>query len=320
MRASRRALESFSKHFSKEKHTIPWILMMGEKGSGKTSCLYYLLSSNRDKIYPETAINWIDISYGPEWFKLIDLGKELSEDKEIVEYFLSIVDGLVYIIKGEDKESLKESVKTFHETIEKVPSNVPILVMINKYEKDFDIDINDIMNYFDLSKISSPVEPRSFHFEICNIITGQGVYRAFDWFVSKLLSYEGYHETVNIHRVLIYDVNGLLDLDLQFTDVINDQYDAVLLTGLLSAVNSMTSTIFKGKNYLDVITVGDFSMVLVSRGQKICCLFVERGGAIGKAKQIAEMILDICFEEEKDGILAIESLVEENRHKDDFLL
>ncbi|MHA1220292.1 MAG: ADP-ribosylation factor-like protein, partial [Candidatus Heimdallarchaeota archaeon] len=231
--------------------------------------------------------------------------------------FLSFADGLVYVINGESDESLQQSVVQYHKVVDRLPADLPILTIINKRDPERQISLTDSLSYFDLARISSPTEPRSFHFEICTVITGEGIYRAFDWFVSKLLAYEGYHETVSIHRVLIYDVNGLLDFDAQFSQVADKTQDAVLITGLLSALNSMTRTLFTDTSFLDVVTVGEYSMVLVSRNQKICCLFVERGGAIGKAKQIAEMILEIFFEQGEDGRIAIENLVEESKHKDD---
>ncbi len=317
MKGSRKAIEAFSTYLQKKDHTIPWVLLMGEKSSGKTTLLYHLLSSSRDKVYPDTVMNWVDISYGTEWFKLIDLGKDILNDEKIVEYFLSITDGIVYTINGESEESLQKSIEPFHTIVDQLPSNVPLLVMINKRDPERKINLSEVMNYFDLTRISSPTEPRSFHFEICTIISGEGIYRAFDWFVSKLMAYEGYHETVTVHRALIYDVNGLLDFDAQFSNVTDREQDAVLITGLLSALNSMTRTLFKDSSFLDVVTVGDYSMVLVSRMQKICCLFVERGGALGKAKQIAEMVLDIFIEEGENGRIAIENLIEVSKNKDD---
>ncbi|HUT80416.1 MAG TPA: ADP-ribosylation factor-like protein [Candidatus Bathyarchaeia archaeon] len=312
----KKSIEAFTHYLQTKEHTIPWILLLGEKGSGKTTLLYYLLSSNRDKIFPETACNLIDISYGTEWFKLIDLGQDILQDERIIDYFLNIVDGVVYVINGESDESLAASVDTFHKTVDKLPSNIPLLALINKKDPERVVSLSEIMNYYDLARISSPLDPRSFHFEICTIVSGEGIYRAFDWFVSKLMSYEGYHESVSVHRVLIYDVNGLLDFDAQFVEITEDAQDAVLITGLLSALNSMTRTLFKDSSFLDVVTVGDYSMVLVSRKQKICCLFIERGGAIGKAKQIAEMILDIFLEEGENGRIAIENLVEESKRGD----
>ncbi|HUU77426.1 MAG TPA: ADP-ribosylation factor-like protein [candidate division Zixibacteria bacterium] len=319
MKLAKKAFESFANHLKKENHSIPWVLLIGEEGSGKTTALYYLLSSNRDKYYPDTVLNWIDISYGQEWFKLIDLGKEILKDESVVDYFISIADGLVYVINGESQESLKKSIEPFHAFVEKIPSNIPLLVLVNKKNPENNINLNDVLSNFDLGKISSPNDPRSFHFEICIIHTGEGLYRGFDWFVSKLIAYEGYHEIVSIHRVLIYDVNGLLNFDAQFSEISDNEHDAVLITGLLSALNSMTRTLFKESSFLDVVTVGDYSMVLVTKQQKICCLFVERGGAIGKAKQIAEMILDIYLEEGENGRLAIENLIEESKHKDEII-
>ena len=319
MKVQKKITESFINLVKKENHKVPWVLLIGEKGSGKTTALYYLLSSNRDKIYPDTAFNLIDVSYGQEWFKLMDLGKDVLKDELMVEFFISIADGLVYVIDGETEATLKKSVEPFHQFVSKIPSNIPLLILINKKNPENKINLNDILNYFDLGLISSPNDPRSFHFEICTIMTGEGVYRGFDWFVSKLMAYEGYHEIVTIHRVLIYDVNGLLDFDAQFTEITDNEQDAVLITGLLSALNSMTRTLFKDSSFLDVVTVGDYSMVLVTRSQKVCCLFIERGGAIGKAKQIAEMILDIFLEEGENGRIAIENLIEESKHKDEII-
>jgi hypothetical protein len=316
MKSQKKAMEAITAFLDKREHKIPWILLLGEESSGKTTLLYYLLSSNRDKIYPDTTFNWIDISYGSEWFKLIDLGKEVLEDEFVVDYFLSIADGIVYVINGETDESLAKSVEPFHEIIDKIPSNIPLLIIINKKSSERQIDVRHVMNYFDLAKISSPTDPRSFHFEVCTIITGDGIYRAFDWFVSKLMAYEGYHEVVTITRVLIYDVNGLLDFDAQFSEIADKEQDAVLITGLLSALNSMTRTLFEESSFLDVVTVGDYSMVLVSRQQKICCVIIERGDAVGKAKQVAEMILDIFLAEGENGRIAIENLVEESKHSD----
>lgn len=319
MKAQKKVIESFTNLVKKENHKVPWVLLVGEKGSGKTTALYYLLSSNRNKIYPDTIFNLIDVSYGQEWFKLVDLGKEVLKDEILVEFFISIADGLVYVIDGETEETLKKSVEPFHKFVTEIPSNIPLLILINKKNPENNINLNDILNYFDLGLISSPNDPRSFHFEICTVISGEGVYRGFDWFVSKLMAYDGYHEIVTIHRVLIYDVNGLLDFDAQFTEITDNEQDAVLITGLLSALNSMTRTLFKESSFLDVVTVGDYSMVLVTRSQKVCCLFIERGGAIGKAKQIAEMILDIFLEEGENGRIAIENLIEESKHKDEII-
>jgi len=317
MKMTKKAVEGLAKHLHKDNHKIPWVLLMGSKGSGKTTALYYLLSSNRDKVYPETRLNWIDISYGQEWFKLIDLGQEIIEDENVIEYFISIADGIVYVVNGENEASLKESIEPFHHIVEKIPSEIPLLILINKRNPEVKLNANDVMNYFDLGLISSPTDPRSFHFEICTILSGEGIYRGFDWFVSKLMAYDGYHESVSIDRVLIYDVNGLLDFDAQFSSTSDKEQDAVLITGLLSALNSMTRTLFKDSSFLDVVTVGDYSMVLVSRDLKICCLFVERGGAIGKAKQIAEMVLEIFLEEGEEGRISIEKLIEESRFKDE---
>ncbi|MHA1156601.1 MAG: ADP-ribosylation factor-like protein [Candidatus Heimdallarchaeota archaeon] len=319
MKAPKKAMESFANYISRDNHKIPWVLLIGEKGSGKTTTLYYLLSSNRDKVFPDTVINWIDISYGQEWFKIIDIGKEILNDENLINYFLSIADGIVYVLNGESDESLRSSVEPFHAIMEKIPSNVPLLTLVNKRDPSNKINLSDVLSYFDLTKISSPTDPRSFHFEICTIMTGEGIYRGFDWFISKLMHYEGYHEYVTIHRVLIYDVNGLLDFDAQFSNIMDDTQDAVLITGLLSALNSMTRTLFKESSFLDVVTVGDYSMVLVSRNQKICCLFVEKGGAIGKAKQIAEMVLDIFLTEGEEGRLAIENLIEESKNSDEII-
>ena len=313
LKTPKKAIESFVNHMRKENHNVPWVLLIGEEGSGKTTALYYLLSSNRDKNFPETILNWIDISYGQEWFKLIDIGKELLKDEKLIDYFLSIADGIVYVLNGQSLETLRRSVEPFHNIIERVPSNIPLLTLVNKRNPENEIELNDVLNLFDLTKISTPTEPRSFHFQICTILTGEGIYRGFDWFVSKLMAYEGYHESVTIHRVLIYDVNGLLDFDAQFSNIMDNEQDAVLITGLLSALNSMTRTLFKDSSFLDVVTVGDYSMVLVSRNEKICCLFVERGGAIGKAKQIAEKILEIFLEDGEEGRATIENLIEESR-------
>ncbi|MHA1631181.1 MAG: ADP-ribosylation factor-like protein [Candidatus Heimdallarchaeota archaeon] len=319
MKNLKKSVEAFTAFLQNAKHSIPWVLLLGEKGSGKTTLLYYLLSSNRDKVFPETAFNWIDISYGTEWFKLIDLGKEILNDERIIEYFLNIADGVVYVINGETDESLRNSTENFHKIIDKIPSNIPLLTLINKRNPERKINLNKALSFFDLGKISSPNDPRSFHFEICTILTGDGVYQAFDWFVSKLMDYEAYHESVTVHRVLIYDVNGLLDFDAQFSNIINKSEDAVLITGLLSALNSMTRTLFKESSFLDVVTVGDYSMVLVTRKEKICCLFVERGDALGKAKQIAEMILDIFLTEGENGRIAIENLVEESKKDEEVI-
>ena len=319
MKGTKKAVEALSKHLQKENHKIPWVLLMGEKGAGKTTALYYLLSSNRDKVYPDTVLNSIDISYGQEWFKLIDVGKEIIEDEAVIEYFISIADGIVYVVNGESEEALMKSTEPFHKIVGKIPSEIPLLILINKRNPEVKLGASDVMNYFDLGLISTPNDPRSFHFEICTILSGEGLYRGFDWFVSKLMKYDGYHESVSIDRVLIYDVNGLLEFDAQFTSTSDKEQDAVLITGLLSALNSMTRTLFKDSSFLDVVTVGDYSMVLVSRNQKICCLFVERGGAIGKAKQIAEMVLEIFLEEGEDGRISIEKLIEESRHKDEII-
>ncbi|MHA1307408.1 MAG: ADP-ribosylation factor-like protein, partial [Candidatus Heimdallarchaeota archaeon] len=267
----------------------------------------------------ETRLNWIDVSYGQEWFKLIDLGQDIIEDEAVIEYFISIADGIVYVVNGENEASLKESIEPFHHIVEKIPSEIPLLILINKRNPEVKLSASDVMNYFDLGLISSPTDPRSFHFEVCTILSGEGIYRGFDWFVSKLMSYDGYHESVSIDRVLIYDVNGLLEFDAQFASTSDKEQDAVLITGLLSALNSMTRTLFKDSSFLDVVTVGDYSMVLVSRDLKICCLFVERGGAIGKAKQIAEMVLEIFLAEGEEGRITIENLIEESRHKEEII-
>ncbi|MBN1331058.1 MAG: hypothetical protein JXA54_16415 [Candidatus Heimdallarchaeota archaeon] len=316
MKNMKKSVEAFTNYLQTKEHSIPWVLLLGERDSGKTTLLYYLLSSNRDKVFPETAFNLIDISYGTEWFKLIDLGRDILNDERIVDFFLNSVDGVVYVINGVSDELLNASIDAFHTTMDKLPSNIPILILVNKKDPERVISLSEILNYYDLTRISSPLDPRSFHFEICTIISGEGIYRAFDWFVSKLMSYEGYHESVSVHRVLIYDVNGLLDFDAQFVEITEGAQDAVLITGLLSALNSMARTLFKDSSFLDVVTVGDYSMVLVSRKQKICCLFIERGGAMGKAKQIAEMILDIFLEEGEKGRIGIENLVEESKRGD----
>jgi GTPase SAR1 family protein len=220
MKVSRKTAEALSNHLHKDTHKIPWVLMLGEKGSGKTTCLYYLLSSTRDKEFPDTPVNWVDINYGREWFKLIDLGQDMIQDQEMVNFFISLADGFVYVFNGESIEKLKESIERFNKIIKKIPPNLPLLILINKRNPDFNVAINDIMDYFDLSLIASPNDPRSFHFEIVSFLTGDGVYRAFDWFVSQLLAYEGYEETITIHRVIIYDVNGLLQYDGQFSHAI----------------------------------------------------------------------------------------------------
>ncbi|MBD3189734.1 MAG: hypothetical protein GF308_03780 [Candidatus Heimdallarchaeota archaeon] len=309
----RKALNSLSGYFQKENRNIPWILLQGEPKSGKTTCLYYLLSVNRDRKYPETQLNMIDVAYGNYWFKLIDLGKELEQDPEIVQFFTNMVDGVVYIISGKSEQAIIDSIEPFNEAMGSIPKNIPVLVIINKWDPKVQINLGKAMELFDLINISSPDDPRSFHFEICNFNAGDGVYRAFDWLVSKLTAFQGFHEEVSIRRILIYDRNGLLQFDMPITPTTNEEEDGVLLSGLLSALNHMARRVFADTSYLDVVTIGDYSMVLVPRGDQICCILMDRGGPISKAKQIGRKTLDIFNEEGTKGRIAIEQLVEESK-------
>jgi GTPase SAR1 family protein len=311
----KRSAEYFTKKLVDREHKVPWILLQGEPNSGKTTCMYYLLSSHRMKTYPHSMFNLIDVSYGKNWFKLMDIDAEMQKDESIKQFFMELADGIVYVIDADSPEKLKESIEPFHEALQNIPSDIPMLIIINQKQTDVEIDIEEVLNLFDLTKISSPAENRSFHFEVCNLMTGEGVYSAFDWFISKLTAVEEYHETVSIHRILIYDINGLLAYDALFSDIINTEHDAVLITGLLSALNSVSKNLFRETSNLDVVSIGDYSLVLFSREAYICTLLIERGGSYKKAKQIAEMILEIYLENGEAGRQAIKKLVMENQEK-----
>lgn len=170
------------------------VLVLGDKGSGKTSIIDYLIHGKFiQQPTPTLTPQIFQMIYDQTDFRVLDICceehlKEVFEEHPIEKGKLP--QGIVYVVDAtHNKESLKDSVKRFHHWIqflinkysESIFKKIPLLILFNK------VDLNPQFNLKEHREMFTPkIDDLNVKYSTSSVKTGRGLDDNFSWLVKKI--------------------------------------------------------------------------------------------------------------------------------------
>jgi len=130
------------------------LTLVGLQNSGKTTLVNVISSGDfHEDMIPTVGFNMKKVTKGNVTIKLWDIGGQ-PRFRGMWERYCRGVNAIVYVVDSADKEKFDASKKELHDLLSKPPlASIPLLVLGNKNDLPESVDLNSIIEIFDLKSI-----------------------------------------------------------------------------------------------------------------------------------------------------------------------
>lgn len=169
------------------------VLFLGLDNAGKTT-LVHLLKYNQILSHMRYMRTTEDVTIENTRLTCIDLGSSRA-DQKMCKTYISLVDGIVFIIDSSDRTRFSESKQELYKVLlDDWSSFCPILVIGNKIDKRGAADEGEIVEYYGLHgqttgkkcRVNTEVAERPVELFMCSVLQRSGFSDAISWLLKKL--------------------------------------------------------------------------------------------------------------------------------------
>ena len=159
------------------------ISVAGLECSGKTSIINRLVRGEDVQTFSTYGVNQELLFAKGMVLGITDLGGREPIRKTLWKSFISKSDALIYVTDATKPSKLEESQRWFIQSLKWVKPNSPVLVLINKKDKEISQEeINRIIKKFSLKR-----ENKLITCLITSSITGENINETIDWLASSII-------------------------------------------------------------------------------------------------------------------------------------
>lgn len=169
-------------------------LIVGLDAAGKTTILYKLILGEIVTTIPTIGFNVETFVYKKINFTLWDVGG-CDKIRPLFRHYLPGTNFLVYVIDANDRERILEAKDLLFSLISSEEcQQIPVLVFLNKVDLPNAMNSAEVQDKLGLNEIRS----RSWFIQLCNAVSGDGLYEGFDWLLKVLQT----KSTINLNHQL----------------------------------------------------------------------------------------------------------------------
>jgi len=130
------------------------LTLVGLQNSGKTTLVNVISAGDfQEDMIPTVGFNMKKVTKGNVTIKLWDIGGQ-PRFRGMWERYCRGVNAIVYVVDSADREKFEASKKELHDLLSKPPlSQIPLLVLANKNDLAEAVELNSIIEIFDLKGI-----------------------------------------------------------------------------------------------------------------------------------------------------------------------
>ncbi|CAG9539850.1 unnamed protein product, partial [Cercopithifilaria johnstoni] len=173
------------------------ICALGIDGAGKSTAICALASGEMNDVSPTNGFSLQKFKFGKAEITVYDLGGG-ERIRSIWKNYYPEVFGVIYVIDGSERERIDESGQLLKTVIsDKDLNNKPILVILNKKDRERCIDEIQLTDRFDLHNLANRYQTH-IRVEICQANMGSGkmideaLKDGFEWLLEEI--YRNYDE------------------------------------------------------------------------------------------------------------------------------
>jgi ADP-ribosylation factor 1/2 len=149
--------------------------MLGLDSAGKTTILYKLHLGEVIATTPTIGFNSEVVKFHKSSLSICDISGS-NRWRRLWSSFFKSVNGLVFVIDAEDRESLAEAKKALDEVLESEEiRNVPLLVLGNKQDLPCAMPVSELVEKLQLFRIRD----RHWHLQATCALSGEGLEQGF---------------------------------------------------------------------------------------------------------------------------------------------
>jgi len=175
------------------------IAMCGLDNAGKTSILNFLKKGEYVETIATMGVNHEDFKLGKLNLSIMDLGGQ-EVFRNFWPVYIERADILVYVIDSSDIERLPLAKETFFNAINNYCNpDIPILILATKQDLNNICSLAYIIHLFELTGMFE----RTIHVQKTSVISGFGIYEAFQWIHDQIISSKTKRNQKNISNLAL---------------------------------------------------------------------------------------------------------------------
>ena len=168
---------------SPESNHVRTITIVGLEGSGKSNITFHLVATNATNYVPlpTPGVDFHELQLNSSTFYIYDCGG-ISRYRTQWPYYISMSDGVVFVIDRTDKERMGRVQEEIANVLEQCQEmQIPLLILINKS------DVTTSLTTEDFLKITK-ADMYDVEYEIkeCSAKTGDGIQEGRDWLLQHI--------------------------------------------------------------------------------------------------------------------------------------
>ncbi|MHA1115143.1 MAG: ADP-ribosylation factor-like protein [Candidatus Heimdallarchaeaceae archaeon] len=278
------------------------VSIIGLEYSGKTTFLNWLIKQRFTRPKPTVGYNFEVLEVANMHINIFDLSGHEKFRENIWKNFVQSSVGIIFFVDSSDKKKLKKSAKWFwkvvNEWLQEIYSEYAVLFIANKADLKNSLDLETIINAFDLYKMSK-YSNISFQVFKTSIKEELNIQIAFQWLVNKLNSITK-NQQVDIHALIISDkfANTLYSYDPH-----NISSDHELLSGFVNAISSFSNELLGYEN-LKLVRIGQYYVLISQEQDYSVAIFSQSESNLPEARRIIYNIHRKIKEDQKKMLTA----------------
>ena len=265
------------------------IAIVGLENAGKTTLATRLQTGKFIKtITPTKGLDVETVEIKGNLFQLFDLGGHISFREMFWKTYVTLSQGIIFVIDFSDTKRLKQVVEWFWKCLEWNPT-APILILANKSDLAH-IKIDKLMNKIKLDQLPQQNPQRSFRIFEVSMKVGTNLDEAIGWFFQKIIPILT-QKKVKLIGIYLYLPTGIPIASHRFTRDSTGDFDEELVPGFLYALDQFASGVIGPSEGLNSISTAQGRILTVKREGVMCAIVTDKESDPITSRIIAESFL-----------------------------
>ncbi len=265
------------------------IAIVGLENAGKTTLATRLQTGKFIKtITPTKGLDVETVEIKGNLFQLFDLGGHISFREMFWKTYVTLSQGIIFVIDFSDTKRLKQVVEWFWKCLEWNPT-APILILANKSDLAH-IKIDKLMNKIKLDQLPQQNPQRSFRIFEVSMKVGTNLDEAIGWFFQKIIPILT-QKKVKLIGIYLYLPTGIPIVSHRFTRDSTGDFDEDMVPGFLYALDQFASGVIGPSEGLNAISTEQGRILTVKREGVMCAIVTDKESDPITSRIIAESFL-----------------------------
>lgn len=287
-----------------DKKGIP-LVIVGLPQAGKSTFVKRAKTGKFSATRTTMGMQFETAEVGDARFDIFDLGGHETYRQTIWETYTKLAYGLVFIIDSAAPESFDLAKEEFWRIVN-IKGNQDeflILILCNKSDLEESVDLETIINHFELFKLVEK-ENASFQFFKTSMKSGDNVDASLNWLTSNT-SRIVQKRSIDPQLFMLADLEGFPILEIDKMDLAEDP---TLMAGFMSAIESFSKQLFGKTGILQFMQSGKYKYIVKTDDKYIYSLIIKENECQEEARRminiVSEQVYDLTNFSMLEGIIS----------------